>query len=456
MRRSSDKAPRVAPLAIACLKGIVITANERGDVIRGGLVVVDGKAGTIVAVEKEGRPSEHGCEYVEGDDRAVIMPGLVNAHAHVPMAVLEGLARGLTGFEWLRTIWIYESLLRPSDIYLSSLLSIARMLENGITTFSDQYFYEEEVARAVEELGARAALSKGVVEFSEWAPKHTLKDSVDFARKYMGGAGGRITTMIGVHALYSCSYETLREAAEISRETGIRIHMHFSESLDELELVRKRYGATPAELAERLGILEARPLLAHATYLSDDDLKILGRHRPGVAYSPFTIMSWGQGVARVRELIDLGVPVGLATDGPVTGGDLCLLKEAKLALAAQSSRYLRPHALSPREVLEMLTRRAAEALGLGHVVGSVEPGKRADVLLLRLRASRAVGLLDDPVHTVIYNASCDDVRSVYVDGRKVVSAGRVVGLGYEALLERIRGIRDRLLTAAREILKSQG
>lgn len=436
-------------MTIYCVKGLILTMNKRNDIFPSGIVVFDDSSGEILAVDRNENTWKHECEFMEGGKYYVVLPGLINTHTHAPMIVLQGLVSGLTGFEWLRKIWYLESLLKPSDIYISTRIAIALMLENGITTFSDHYFYEEEVAKAVEEIGVRAVLAKSVVEFSDYAPKHSLKDSVDFAIRFMNRANGRITTMIGVHALYSCSIETVKESVEVSDNVGLRIHMHFSESLHELDYVRKQFGTTPAELAERIGLLRTKPLLAHATYLTDNDVGLIARYKPSIAYSPFTIMSWGQSIARVYELLKHEVPVSLATDGPVTSGDLCLFKEMKLAVAAQSSFYKTPHRLTPQEVLEMVTRHAAIGLGLDSKVGSLEPGKRADVVVLKPSLSRYIGLYDDPYYTVVYSLDCRDVYSVYVDGKKLVDKGTVTAINIENTYKDIYIVRERILAEAK-------
>ncbi len=428
-----------------CIKGLVVSMSNRYGVIYNGAIVIDGVKGVIVDIGDESILNEYICDYIEGGKGYVILPGFINTHTHIPMIVLQGFATVSTGFDWLKTIWFLEGLLRPRDIYVASKMGIVTMLENGITTFSDHYFYEEEVARAVEELGIRAVLAKSVIDYSEYVPRHTIDDSARFALRYRGSAEGRITTMLGVHALYSCSEDTLRKAVEYSLENDIRIHMHFSESLHEIEYIRNRYSSTPTEFAERIALLKTRPLLAHATYLSDKDIEILSRYELHIAYSPFTIMSWGQDIARILELLEKNINVALATNGPVTSGDMCLFKEMKIALAAQSSKYRRPIAISPKNILEMTTNRAAIALGLGDLVGSLEPGKKADILILKMRLSRSIGLYDDPYHAIVYNMDCRDIYSVYVNGRKLVEYGKAIGVDIDRLYSEVYEIRERLL-----------
>lgn len=435
-------------IMIVCLRGLIVSMSREYGLISDGLVAFDDATGLIEEVTRWDKRDSVRCDLVEGDENAIVMPGLINTHTHAPMLILQGLGAGLTGFDWLRKIWCVEGLLRPEHIYVSTKASILLMLENGITTFADQYFYEEEVVRAVEELGVRSVLAKGVVEYSEHAPKHTIEDSINFALNFNGTANGRVKTMIGVHAMYSCSTETILKAVEFSEESGIRIHMHFSESLHELDYVRSKYGVTPTDLAAKLGILRTKPLLAHAVYLTDEDIKVLSKHEIYVAYSPFTIMSWGQDIARVGELLERGITVSLATDGPVTDGDLSLFKQVKLAIAAQSSRYRTPGKLQPREVLEMITSKAAKSLGIGELVGALKPGMKADIVVLKPPKTRIASLREDPYTTIVYNIGDESVNDVYVDGKKIISNKKPLRIDSEKLYEKLLELRRELLNEA--------
>ncbi len=433
---------------LVCLRGLIVSMSEKYGLVKDGLLVFDDSTGLIVDVRRWDERNSIRCDLIEGNEHSVVMPGLINTHTHAPMFLLQGLGAGLTGFDWLRRIWCVEALLRPEHIYVSAKASILLMLENGITTFADHYFYEEKVAKAVEELGVRAVLAKSVIEYSEHAPKHTIEESVSFAINFNKVAGDRIRTMIGVHAMYSCSTETLLKAVEAAEKYGIRVHMHFSESLHELEYVKNKHGVTPTGLARSLGILRTKPLLAHATYLSDEDIKILSEHKVYVAYSPFTIMSWGQDIARISELIEEGITVSLATDGPVTDGDLSLFKQMKLAIAAQSSYYRTPTKLHPKEVLEMTTKKAAESLGIEDLVGVLEPGKRADIVVLKPLKIRAASLYDDPYTTIVYNLGDESVSDVYVNGKKIISNKAPLRMDVEDLHKQLASIRAELFSKA--------
>ncbi len=433
---------------LVCLRGFIISMSETYGLVNDGLVVFDDTTGLIEDVVEWDERDSVKCDLIEGNEYALVMPGLINTHTHVPMLILQGLGAGLTGFDWLRKIWCVEGLLRPEHVYISAKASILLMLENGITTFADHYFYEEEVVRAVEELGVRGVLAKTVIEYSEHAPKHSIEDSINFAMRFRGIANDRVRTMLGVHAMYSCGTETLLKAVEYSQKYGVRIHMHFSESLHELEYVRDKYGRTPTSLAEELGILKTKPLLAHATYLSNEDIETLSKHKVYVAYSPFTIMSWGQDIARVSDLVEKGVTVSLATDGPVTDGDLSLFKQMKLAIAAQSSRYKTPIKLQPREVLEMVTKKAAESLGIDDLVGILEPGKKADIIVLKPPKTRLVGLRDNPFTTVVFNLGDESVNDVYVDGKKIISNKTLLRINIEKLHKQLVDTRTKLFEEA--------
>jgi len=414
------------------LRGRILTLDPENPFIRDGLLVIDTKEGLIVDVASYDMGAGHRVEEVVGSERSIIMPGLVNTHSHVPMYLFKGTSIGLTGLSWLREIWRLESCLKPHHIYWGSLASIYEMLMSGITLFGDMYFYEEEVARACHDSGIRCSLSMGVIELFEGPPRHTIEESISFAARHRRGE--LVRGMIGVHALYSVSGDSIRRASEAAEAEGLRIHMHFAESRDEVEAVKKLYGMSPAEAAESLGVLRTEPLLAHAVYVGDRDLGILSRYRPYISYCPFTIMSWGSGIARVAEMMERGVRITMGTDGPATAGWMNVLFEIKVALAAQGSLYSSPQRVSPWDLLRSSIVEGARALGW-EGVGVLRRGFRADVILLE--PLLPVDLEDhiSASQRLVYDFGIFSVREVFVGGRRVVSGGRVLSIDLERVFK---------------------
>ena len=415
------------------VRGTVVTMDEGLGVVRDGVVVVDPSRGVVVDVGPPSLIGDYGLDPVYGGPGRVVMPGLINTHTHSPMSILRGFVSGVSGLKWLRAVWGVESLLKPRHVYVGAVLSIASMIRSGTTAFADHYFYAEEVGRAVVESGVRGVLAKAVVELPEGPPKHDLRDSVAFATTWAGRGGGRVSTMIGIHSLYTCRAETVSEAVEESLSRGVPIHMHLSESRDELVVVRGRYGTTPIKLADRLGVLRVRHLLAHVAYVTDEaELDALGRWGARVAYAPFTKMRGGQVIAPVVEMVGRGASVSLATDGPLSCGDLDMFREMKFMLAAQNLRYGDPSAITPLDALRAATTVAAGNLGL-EGVGVLRGGSRADLIVVRAWSPKAVPVTD-VYYTLVYSLSGCDVETVIVDGRPLMVNGELLTIDEEAVV----------------------
>jgi 5-methylthioadenosine/S-adenosylhomocysteine deaminase len=424
------------------LRGNVLTLDDNDRFLIDHVVLIDGKKGVIVDVVPREKASEYAPEFVYGSNRHLITPGLVNTHTHIPMYIFKNVSIRKTGLEWLKQVWSMESCLKPKHVYYGSLLALIELIENGITLYGDMYFYEEEVANASRELGVRASLSLGVIELFEGPPKHTIEESIRFARSLKEDS--LVRGMIGVHALYSVTSDSIRKAVEASKDLGLRIHMHFAESLDEVRYVREKYGKTPTELAEDLGLLTVKPLLAHAVYVDDKDLEVLSRRAPYVSYCPFTIMSWGSGIARVLEFLEKGIPVTMGTDGPMTAGTMNLLFELKVGLAAQGSKYGRPLPLDLYSVLKMSVIEGSRALGWDY--RGIVNGGVAD--LVAWLAPRWVDFenmtASDAAFSLVYDYQSYKADYVVVSGR-IVNKSEKFEKYRETLYEKIRDIRKELL-----------
>lgn len=427
------------------VRGRIVTMDNDRRYIPDGVVIVDEKSGMILDVLEYRQAPDHGLEYIVGDREAIVTPGLVNTHTHIPMAIFKGILIGYTGIEWLKRVWAMEACLDRETVYLGALAGISELVLSGTTLFGDMYFYEDMVARAAREIGVRASLSLGVIELFEGPPRHSIEESTRFAESLRGDS--LVRGLIGVHSLYSVTIDSIKRASEHSMDRGLRIHMHFAESPDEIRLLRERYGRTPVEIADEIGLLRARPLLAHAVYVSDREVEVLARYRPYISYCPFTIMSWGSEVAPVLSYIDKGIPVTLGTDGPLTAGWTNILFEAKVAYAAQGSRYGRPTPFDPYRLLSDSIRVGAEALGwVG--VGAIKKGYRADIVVWSPRIRMSIRDHVEASHRLIYDHGLFNAEYVIIDGRIIVSGGRLMGLDLDRLYEKLIDAREKLLGCA--------
>ncbi|MDH7477241.1 MAG: amidohydrolase [Candidatus Bathyarchaeota archaeon] len=374
--------------------------------IKGNEIVFVGKVSLITGIKAEKRINAKG---------KVAMPGLINCHTHAPMTLFRGIAEDKPLNVWLKeTIWPLEVKLRAEDVYVGALLGCLEMIKSGTTCFADMYFQEEMVAKAVEQSGMRAALAQGIIEAENRdLGRKMFSQSVDFVKKFNGYANGRITTLLGPHAAYSCSQELLSEVSEKASQLGVGVHMHLAESKEMLE------GVSEVEFLDEIDFFKIRVLAAHCINLSKNDMQVLSKKGVNVAHVPVANMKLGLGAAKIKDLMSLGVNVCLGTDGPASNNTLDMFETMKFAALLQKLTYLNPTVLSAYEVLRMATINGAKALGLADKIGSLEIGKKADIILIDFSKPH-LKPLHDVFASLVYSVHGSDVDTVIVDGRIVM------------------------------------
>lgn len=384
------------------------------------LVVADGR---IASVGPRGTAVPDGAEIEEFPGRW-LLPGFVNAHTHAAMSLLRGYADDLPLERWLgERIWPVEAHLDEDHIHSGTLLAATEMLAGGVTTFADMYLYMDGAAEAVRVAGGRAVLAPGLLE-ALGPMDETLAAAVDFAQRWDGAEDGRIRVNLGPHGVYTCPAGFLRDIADAARDLGIRLHMHLSETRSEVDGSREQHGGTPVQVAADAGILEAGCLAAHAVWVDDRDIALLAEAGAGVSHNPRSNMKLASGVAPVDQLRSAGIPVGLGTDGAASTNQLTMLEEMRTASLLQKVSRTDATLLPARTVLRMATLDGALALGLGDEIGSLTPGKRADIIVLRPDRAGTTPV-HDPCSTIVYSCQDQDVERAYCDGRAVVADGQV-------------------------------
>ncbi|MFG2646301.1 amidohydrolase [Streptomyces sp. NPDC048436] len=355
------------------------------------------------------------------------LPGLINCHTHTPMVALRGLAEDLPAHEWFNEwIWPIESNLTERVVALGARLACAEMIRGGVTTFADHYFAMDTVAAVVAESGLRANL--GAAFFSSQGPAGR-EASLDFALRQRGAADGRITTSLAPHAPYTVDDADLAATAELAREHGLLVHLHASENRAQTDNSLDRHGRTPIEILHRTGLLDVDVLIAHGTGILDRDLPVLrqGTGRIAVASAPRGYLKFGWDTTPIRALRDLGIPVGLATDGAASNNTLDVWESMALTALVQKSTQRDPAWLTARQALDHATLQSARAVGLGQEIGSLAPGRRADIVLVDL-----AGPHTQPVHdlaaTLVHSARSADVTTTIVDGRVLMRDRRLLTL----------------------------
>ena len=359
----------------------------------------------------------------------LLMPGLINTHTHAAMSLFRGAGDDLPLNRWLEEIIfpLETAFINPDSVYLGTLLSTVEMLKSGTTSFCDGYFFEESAARAALDSGIRAVMGQGILEF----PTPDLPDPANFqsrAEAFLSnfpGQTGRIRPSLFCHAPYTCGPEMLKRVKELCRSHKILFQTHLSETAGEVGEIIRRYGRRPGMHLDALGVLDELTLCAHGIWLSKDEILSIAKSGASVSHCPESAMKLGSGIAPIPDMISSGVKVGLGTDGCASNNDLDLFSE--MGFAAKIHKVFRkdPLACPAEQALWMATLGGASALGLGNETGSIEPGKKADLIALSLNQPHLMPMYD-PVSHIVYAARGSDVRFVWVDGRQVIEDGRLL------------------------------
>lgn len=421
--------------------GHIITMDPQRRIFeRGSVAIADGK---IVAV---GKNINVKADTVIDAKGKVVLPGLVNAHTHLSMTLLRGIADDMEFDPWLKTkIWPIEKHLRAEDCYVGALLGCLEMIKSGTTCFADQYFFMEDVARAVEKAGIRGVLSYGIIEQGDPKKrKSEIREGEKLVKTCHGTADGRILTMFGPHAPYTCSPECLAQVKELAKKYKVGIHTHIAESKWEVEEIIKKYGKRPVEHLDAIGFLGPEVLAAHCVQLAEHEIRILRDRGVKPVHNPVSNMKIACGVSPVPEMLAAGIPVALGTDGAASNNSLDMFNEMKFAALLNKVDKFDPTVMPVQSVLEMATVNGGRALGLGENLGSLEVGKKADLILVDLRKPHLTPLRNVISH-LVYSATGGDVDTVIVDGKVIMQGRRVLTLEEDKVLEEAQKVADNLL-----------
>ncbi len=436
--------------------GTVVVMDDAGTIHEGGAVLVEGDRIAAVLAPDDPRPT--GATVIDATGHLVI-PGLVNTHGHAAMSLLRGLADDLPLMTWLNDhIFPAEAaLVAPDFVYWGTLLSSVEMLKGGTTTFADMYYFRDEVARATVDAGIRAVTGPHVIGFPtpDFAtPEESLADAAEYMERYQDHP--TVVPAVAAHALYTTPLEAVEAAFRLAERFDAPFQIHAVEDPSEDVTAREMTGMGVIEALESIGALRPGTVLAHSIYLSDEDIGRIAAGGAGIAHNPQSNMKLGVArAAPVAAALEAGIPVGIGTDGPASNNDLDLFDEMDAAAKIQKYMLGDPAVLPAETVFRMATMGGARVLNLHDEIGSLEVGKRADIVLVDVRRPGLTPLYRVYSH-LVYAARGSDVTTVIVNGRVVVRDREILTVDEEEVMERARGFGDRVREVMAEVAEGGG
>jgi 5-methylthioadenosine/S-adenosylhomocysteine deaminase len=435
-------------VSIVITNGDVVTMDGSGRVLSPGAVAIDGRDIVAVDVPQAIAARYSGAETIDAAGH-VVMPGLINTHTHAPMVLYRGLADDLALMEWLQK-YIFPAeakTVTPEFVAAGTRLAVLEMIQSGTTMYADMYYYEEEIGRATKAAGLRGFLGQTIIEFpvpDAKTPAEGVARAERFIREFAGD--DLIVPAIAPHSMYTLDRATLRACRAVADREHAPVIIHLAETRDEVNISRQRYKTTPVQFLESIGFWGPRTLAAHAVHVTPADLKILARRHVGLSHNPESNMKLASGTAPVPAMRTAGMAVGLGTDGAASNNDLDMFEAMRQASFLHKLESGDPRTLPARAVLEMATIDGARALGLEKELGSLEPGKRADVIVISMRAARQTPIYD-PLSHLVYVTRGDDVRTTIVNGRILMRDRKVLTMDEEAVLAEARSLSAKVRAA---------
>ena len=414
----------------------VITEDARHRVIENGAVAIVGDHIVGVGTRAEIDAKFQAKQRLDRPE-AILAPGLINTHTHAAMSLFRGIADDMKLQEWLeKFIFPAEAKNVSADfVRWGTRLGCLEMLLGGTTTFTDMYYFEDVVAETAKEAGMRGVLGETIIGFPV-ADAKTPADSLKFTETYIKRFqhDPLIVPAVAPHALYTNSDETLKAARALANKYDVPLVIHLSETKKENDDAMAQRHMSPTKILDSLGVFSGRTVAAHGVWLDDADLAILKSRGTGVAHCPSSNMKLASGVAPVVKMLAMDMKVGLGPDGPAgSNNDFNLFEEMDLAAKLAKVTTMDPQALPASQALEMATIRGARALGMEKEIGSIETGKRADLILVRIDRPNALPMYD-PISQMVYALKADDVRDVMVNGKPVVRDAKILTLDEKAVL----------------------
>jgi 5-methylthioadenosine/S-adenosylhomocysteine deaminase len=430
--------------------GTVVTMDASGRVLSPGAVAVDGR--NIAAVDTPAAiAAKFSSQTTIDASGQVVMPGLINTHTHAPMVLYRGLADDLALMDWLQK-YIFPAeakTVTPDFVRAGTRLAALEMIESGTTTYADMYYFEEEIARVTRDAGLRGVLGETIIQFpvaDAKTPQEALARTESFIKEFAGD--DLIVPAVAPHSMYTLDAGSLKAARALADRTHVPVLIHLSETADEEKTSVAAHQASPTQYLETLGFWGPRTIAAHGVWLSPDDVAILAKHQVSISHNPESNMKLASGAAKVVAMQRAGVVVALGTDGAASNNDLDMFEAMRQAAFLAKLQTGDPRAVPARKALEMATIDGARALGMDREIGSLEAGKRADVIAVSMTSPRQTPMYD-PLSHLVYVTRGDDVRTTIVNGRVLMRDRKVLTLDEPRVLNEARALADKVKAAVR-------
>ena len=430
----------------------VVTMDAGGTIIENGAVAVDDGIIIAIGTHEDIHAQYSAAENLGGTDR-IVMPGLVNGHSHAAMTLLRGVADDLALMDWLNN-YIFPAEVEFVDaefVRIGTELACWEMIRGGTTTFVDMYYYGDVVAEVVDRCGMRAMVSATVID-QRSPDAENAADSIRKGREFIKrwkGRNSRITPIFGPHANYTLSAEQLQATRQAAIELGVPISIHMSESPFELQYSKDTFGKTTIEFYESIGFFDGPTIAAHVVWPTAAEIPILAEYKVGVIHNPTSNMKIASGISPVTDMLKAGVRVGIGTDGAASNNDLDLWEEMRLAAFLQKVEQMNPKVMPAKTVLTMATRGGAIAIGLGDTIGSLEVGKRADLIQVAFDDVHHIPTFDVVSH-LVYVTDEQDVASVIVDGKLLMKDRKLLTIDTAKVATEARALAAEIQSALAE------
>lgn len=426
---------------ILITEGLIVTMDKSGTIYDHGAVAIEDDKIIELGRTEDIKKKYQGKKEISARN-CIVMPGLVNGHTHAAMTSFRGIADDMDLMTWLNE-YIFPAEagnVSPELAYWGSMLACAEMIKSGTTTFCDMYIFEDETASAAKHAGMRCLVGEVLFDFPSPNFK-TPGEGINYTRKLIEKWSGDplVRIVVEPHALYTCSPSLLKDAKDLAREYNVPIGVHYLENSAEVKQLLDRYGKKATYFLKDIGYLDEQLIVFHGVCMDEEDLRIFAEHGCKVVHNPESNMKLASGIAPVAQMLKMGLDVALGTDGCASNNNLDMFQEMDTAAKLAKVATLDPTVLPAPTVVKMATRNGAQALGMGHLTGVLEAGKKADVILINTRKPHLTPMYNAYSH-LVYAVTGADVETSIIDGQLVMENRRLLTINEEEAMERVNQI----------------